>query len=112
MIMPILKSGKPSSDPQSYRPVALLSSLSKLLEKFVHKQLVTHCFSNSILPDDQFGFLRGRSAEWQLLQCMEDWHTALDANHRVHAVFLDASKAFDRVHHGTLLSIIADGGAK
>ena len=108
MITPILKSGKPSSDPQSYRPVALLSSLSKLLEKFVHK----HCFSNSIIPDDQFGFLRGRSAEWQLLQCMEDWHTALDANHRVHAVFLDASKAFDRVHHGTLLSIIANAGAK
>ena len=87
-------------------------SLSKLLEKFVHKQLVTHCFSNSIIPDDQFGFLRGRSAKWQLLQCMEDWHTALDANHRVHAVFLDASKAFDRVHHGTLLSIIANAGAK
>ena len=61
MIMPILKSGKPSSDPQSYRrPVALLSSLSKLLEKFVHKQLVTYCFSNSIIPDDQFGFLRGK----------------------------------------------------
>ena len=43
---------------------------------------------------------------------MEDWHTALDANHRVHAVFLDASKAFDRVHHGTFLSIIANAGAK
>ena len=43
---------------------------------------------------------------------MEDWHTALDANHRVHAVFLEASKAFDRVHHGTLLSIIANAGAK
>ena len=114
MITPILKSGKPSSDPQSSsgRPVALLSSLSKLLEKFVHKQFVTHCFSNSIIPDDQFGFPRGRLAEWQLLQCMDDWHTALDANHRVHAVFLDASKAFDRVHHGTLLSIIANAGAK
>ena len=112
MITPILKSGKPSSDPQSYRPVALLSCLSKLLEKFVHKQLLSHLVAKNLIPDNQYGFLRGRSAEWQLLCCLEEWHSALDANYRVHAVFLDASKAFDRVHHGTLLSTIAGTGVQ
>ena len=43
---------------------------------------------------------------------MYDWQTALDSNNRVHAVFLDASKAFHRIHHGTLLSIITSTGAK
>ena len=78
----------------------------------VGNPLLLECYCSSIIPDDTFSFLRVRSAEWQLLQCMEDWHTALDANHRVHAVFPDASKAFDRVHHGTLSSIIANAGAK
>ena len=78
----------------------------KLLGKFVHKHLVTHCFSNSIMPDDSSVFcivdqLNGSCCR----HCM-------DANHRVHAVFLDASKAFDRVHHGTLLSVIANAGTK
>ena len=86
--------------------------LSKLLEKFVLEQLSTLCFSISIIPDDQFGFLCGRSVERQLLQCMENWHTALDANHCVSAVFTDASKAFDRVYHDTLLTFIACAGVQ
>ena len=62
------------------------------------------CLTNGILPDEQFGFLKGRSAEWQLLYLLQRWHEALDKKRCVHAVFLDAAKAFDRVDHSMLLS--------
>ena len=86
IITPILKAGKNASLPQSYRPVALLSCLSKVLERFVHEQLSSFLLESKALPDEQFGFLRGRSAEWQLLSVVERWHKALDQRHLVHAV--------------------------
>ena len=56
-----------------------------------------------LLPEHQFDCLRRRSVEWQLLSVVERWHKALDQRHLVHAVFLDAAKAFDRVDHRLLL---------
>ena len=55
------------------------------------------------LPDGQFGFLCGRSAEWQHFSLVERWHNALDQRHLVHAVFLDAAKDFDWVDYWLLL---------
>ena len=69
----------------------------------MHEQLSSFLLESKALPDEQFGFLRGRSAEWQLLSVVERWHKALDQRHLVHAVFLDAAKAFDRVDHRLLL---------
>ena len=69
----------------------------------MHEQLPSFLLESKALPDDQFGFLRGRSAEWQLLSVVETWHKALDQRHLVHAVFLDAAKAFDRFDHQLLL---------
>ena len=105
-IAPCLKDGKDAAQPGSYRPIALLSCTAKVLERLVYDQLVQFCLDNEILPKEQFGFLQGRSAEWQLLSILEDWHSALDNRCHVHAVFLDASKAFDRVDHSVLLSML------
>lgn len=111
-IAPLLKDGKNATQPTSYRPIALTSCLSKLLERFVHEQLLNFCFENDILPNEQYGFLRGRSTEWQLVTIVEEWHAALDRRCNVHAVFLDAAKAFDRVDHSVLLSMISDVGIR
>ena len=84
--------------------MALLPSLSKVLEKVVKQQLLNFCLNNDIIPDCQFGFLPGRSTVWQLLSIIEEWHDALDQGRAVHTLFLDVSKAFDRVDHQILLS--------
>ena len=69
----------------------------------MHGQLSSFLLESKALPDEQFGFLRGHSAELQLLSVVKRWHKALDQRHLVHAVFLDAAKAFDRVNHRLLL---------
>ena len=76
-ITPILKEGKNPTEATSYRPVALLSCLSKVLERLVHEQLLTFCLENQVITQEQFGFLKGRSAEWQLLSVLEDWYATL-----------------------------------
>ena len=86
VISPVPKEGKDFSFPTSYR-IALLCSLSKVLEYFVNEQLVAYCMEQGVFPDEQFGFLRGRSTEWQLLSVLEDWHTCLDNKYSVHAIF-------------------------
>ena len=109
-ISPVPKEGKDLSQPVSYRPIALLCSPAKVLEDIVRDQLLSFCIEQGVIPDSQFGFLKGRSTEWQLLSVIEEWHTALDRRSCVHAVFLDAAKAFDRVDHTVLLSHLAQIG--
>lgn len=112
IVTPVPKEGKDYSTPESYRPIALLSCPSKVLERFVADQLTAFCFEHDILPAEQFGFLKGRSSEWQLLTVLEEWHNALDKHSCVHAAFLDAAKAFDRVDHPVLLERLAEIGVQ
>ena len=100
--MPRAQGGKDSSLPSSYRPITLLNCVSKIFEQMVYDQLCSFCLSHGIIPGEQFGFLKGHSAEWQLLSVLDYRHCALDKGKCVHAVFLDAAKAFDRVDHAIL----------
>ena len=102
-VQPVFKRKGDRCDASSYRPIALLPSVSKILERFVHKQLLSFCLDVGAIPDEQYGFLPGRSTVWQLLAVLDDWEAALDEGHSVHACFLDVAKAFDRVDHGLLL---------
>ena len=103
VIQSVFKNNGKSSVPQSYRPIALLSCVSKVFESFVREQLLQFCLDSGAIPDEQFGFLPMRSTVWQLLAVLEEWEQALDEGRCVHAAFLDVSKAFDRVDHGLLL---------
>ena len=81
------------SSPGSDRPVALLCSVSKVFETLVNDQVLSFCLANRVLPDCQFGFLPGRSAVWQLLSVLDDWHAAREKGTSVKATFFDLAKA-------------------
>ena len=77
-ITPIYKGKSESCDPKYYRPIALLPAISKILEGFVRKQLLSHCLNNNIIPDEQFEFLPKSSVVWQLLAVVEEREKAFD----------------------------------
>ena len=97
-ITPIPKSGD-RSIVCNYRPISLLSCISKLFEWLVFDQVSTFLMETS-LSNSQFGFIQNRSAAKQLLLHTKSIISALDSHHNV---FLDIRKAFDSVPHDQLL---------
>ena len=84
----------------NYRPISLLPCIGKLFEKIFIKRL--HLYSSKI-PDTQMGFLKKRSTTHQLVKLNEIIAEAIIKNQYTTVLYLDAAKAFDRVHHESLL---------
>lgn len=70
VITPILKSGKDSKFPSSYRPISLICCLGKIMEKMVNCRLIWYLESN-LLTKHQMGFKRHRSTQNHLI-CLEN----------------------------------------
>jgi len=101
-ITPILKNGS-ACEPGNYRPIAVLSSFSKVLEKLIYDQLISFLEKQNILFEYQFGFRKGHSTEHAILETIDSLKTALDQNMLTCGIFIDFSKAFDTINHRVLL---------
>ena len=101
-IVPIPKSSENAS-PTNYRPISLLSVLSKLLEKYIHGLIMDHLQSEHPLSGNQWGFQAGKSTISALLGTCHSWLEILEKGEEVEAVFFDFKKAFDTVPHEALL---------
>jgi len=100
--VPIFKAGD-SRLCDNYRPIALLSSLSKILEKMVSVKLVNHLDFNKILYEHQYGFQRNKSTEHNLIHAINYIGRAFNENKYCVGVFFDLKKAFDVCSHDILL---------
>jgi hypothetical protein len=98
--------------PGNYRPVSLTSVVCKLMEKLLRRKILNHLQTHSILSENQFGFIEGRSTLLQLLITVEKWTEALERGEEVDVVFLDFKKAFDKVSHKRLLDVTEFYGVK
>ncbi|KER34093.1 hypothetical protein T265_00265 [Opisthorchis viverrini] len=87
----------------NYRPICLTPILAKVLEKIVKQALLHMLDEFQILTPAQHGFLRGRSCVTNMLTARHHWLAAVDAGHAVDVIFVDFSKAFDRVDHTELI---------
>ena len=87
----------------NYRPVSLLSVMSKMMERIIFKHLYNHFQDNFLLSVWQSGFRPGFSTITQLIELYQGFCTAVDNEKEIRVVFLDISKAFDKVWHDGLL---------
>lgn len=96
-VIVIRKPGKPTSDCNSYRPIAMLSCLRKLLEKMILLRLDKWVESNGLLSDTQFGFRRGKGTNDCLALLSTEIQLAYARKQQMGSVFLDIKGAFDSV---------------
>ena len=101
-VTPIYKKND-KSQPSNYRPITLLSSIGKVMERCVHKYLYNYVIDHQILTPFHSGFISGDSTTNQLLHTYHTFCNAVDCDKEVRAVFCDISKAFDRVWHRGLI---------
>ena len=102
-VVPILKSGD-SDNVTNYRPISLLSILSKVLEKIVANQLIAFLESNHRLAENQHGFRPNLSTETALLKVTNKIYENIENKKLSLLLMLDLSKAFDSVHHQILMN--------
>ena len=100
-IVPIHKKGD-KSEVENYRPISLLSIVSKVLERCVLRNIRDHL--QQLINDSQHGFTPGKSCTTQLLEVLDYIGSLLDSGKQTDVVYMDMSKAFDKVHHKDLLS--------
>ena len=100
-VIPVFKKGDQAS-PSNYRPISLTCLCCKLLEHIIQSSIYAHLTNHQVLCDEQHGFRAKRSCESQLTLTIDDLATCLNHKDLIHAIFLDFSKAFDKVAHGKL----------
>jgi hypothetical protein len=88
----------------NYRPISVLSALSKLLEKALNNRLMNYLEHFNILSGNQFGFRSGKSTEDAVTNLVDYVTSHIDAGKRCLGVFLDLAKAFETVSIPTLVN--------
>ncbi|GFW51189.1 probable RNA-directed DNA polymerase from transposon BS [Trichonephila clavipes] len=104
VVIPILKPNSDDSNPQNYRQISLLSSLSKAYEFVILNRLNQHCLARNIIIPEQHGFVTKCSTVTQLLRVTELVHTGFQNHQATGMLFVDIAKAFDNIWHVGLIS--------
>ena len=100
-VIPLFKKADPF-DKMNYRPVSLLSHISKIFERIIFNQTNEYIelFLSNLLP----GFRKNYNTQHCLLKLLEKWKEALDKGNFVDAIFMDLSKAFNTLNHDLLIA--------
>jgi len=102
-IILLLKPGKDPKMPESYRPISLLPTISKVLDRLLAKRITTDVTYTQRVPDHQFAFRHKHSTIQQVHRLCHTIYTAFEAKQNCTSAFLDVSQAFDKVWHDGLL---------
>ena len=101
-VQPILKQNNRQIK-SNYRPISLLPIGGKILEKIIFDQMYSFLNVNKLISKNQSGFRQGDSAIYQLISITSNIFDSFEKYDETRALFLDISKAFDKVWHDGLI---------
>ena len=110
-VVPIFKDGNAKLC-DNYRPITIVSTLAKILDKIVATKLYNHLDINKLIYKFQFGFQKNLSTENNLLHLTNYITKAINDGKFCIGIFLDLRKAFDVVNHDILLKKLSYLGIK
>ncbi|KAJ3665853.1 hypothetical protein Zmor_001320 [Zophobas morio] len=109
IMRPIFKKGD-KFNPCNYRPISLTSLIVKTMQSIIYEALIKFLLDQHLIPVEQHRLLPGKSTISNLLFCLSDWTRRYDSGVRVDVVYLDYSKAFDRVSKRRLFAKLENLG--
>lgn len=95
-VTPIHKAGS-THDVQNYRPISILCCLAKTLELLIHERM--YAAAKPIISHSQHGFVKNRSTTTNLMVYVSALNSSLEKRRQVDSIYVDFSKAFDKVPH-------------
>ena len=110
-VMPLFKKGNPKIV-NNYRPISLLSCISKVFEKVMLKRLTKFINKHNVLYEGQYGFRKNRSTVDACLDLVGNIITELEKNNYTIGIFLDMSRAFDTIKLSILLKKLEHYGIR
>ena len=100
-IVPLFKKGK-HDECSNYRPISLLITLSKILEKIIYSRTYNFLNDNHLIYNSQYGFRAKHSCEHAITELLSEIIKNQSLKKHTLAIFLDLSKAFDSLQHNVL----------
>ena len=101
-VVPIFKTGDDTLF-TNYRPISLLPSTSKVVERVIFNQLYTYFETNKLFYGSQYGFRKRHSTEFAALELVDKLLNMMDKGQVPLGIFLDLSKAFDTLDHKIMI---------
>lgn len=110
-IYPKFKQGDPQNI-TNYRPISLLPSISKVIEKIILTRLLKYLIENQLLTDKQHGFISGKSTTTAIIDLVDYIIDNMEIGNTITSLYLDLSKAFDCLGHDLILTKLKNLGIR
>ena len=111
-ITPVYKGKGDMSDKNNYRPISIITHISKIFEVLIHRQLLAYLQDKNLISIDQSAYLKFHNTQTSLHRIIDDWIDNVSFNTFTGVCAFDIKKCFDSIDHRLLLKKMQLYGVK